>query len=67
MKQSQDPLQANDAEFLKLDEIDRKVLFWLIDNVPTKSVKAWIEYISHDYVKRKAAPIDTEKLLREVQ
>lgn len=60
-------MQTKGTEFFKLDEIDRKVLFWLINNVPQNSVKAWIEYINQDYVKRKSVSINTEKLLEEVR
>lgn len=51
-------------EFFKLDEPDRKVLFWLMDNVDTKSVRSWIEYISRDY-REKGILIDSTKLYKE--
>lgn len=52
-------------EFFKLDEIDRKVLLWLMDHKSAKTIKGWIEYIASDYKKRRIADIDPVKLYDE--
>lgn len=54
-------------EFFKLDPIDRKVLFWLMDNVQEKSLKSWMYYIADDYRRNKDIELDAEKLYREVR
>ena len=51
-------------EFFKLDEIDRKVLCWLMDKHPN-SIKSWIEFIKEDYARRLNVKIDGKKLLEE--
>lgn len=53
------------AEFFKLDEIDRKVLLWLMSHKSAKTVRGWIEYVAEDYKKRKAGNIDPIKLYNE--
>ncbi len=58
-------MEQEKPEFLKLDETDRKVLFWLIEHVHPKSTKSWIDYIAEDY-KRKGIKIDTVKLFDEI-
>jgi hypothetical protein len=59
-------MQTDPLEFFKLDPIDRKVLFWLIDNVPVKSLKSWLEYIAREY-KDKGIQVDPLRLYDEVQ
>ena len=54
-------------EFFKLDEIDRKVLFWLINHVQPGTVKSWIEFIADDYKQNRSVEIDAEKLLNEIK
>lgn len=51
------------SEFFKLDEIDRKVFFWLI-YVKAKSIRSWIFYIETEY-KRKQISIDSNLLFNE--
>ena len=53
-------------EFSKLDGIDRKVLFWLLENSP-KAVKSWIEYEALNYRTTRSIEIDTVKLYKEVK
>ena len=53
-------------ELFKLDQIDRRVLFWLMDNMNVKSLKGWIEYISKDYRER-GILIDATKFYNETQ
>jgi len=59
-------MEEEKLEFFKLDVIDRKVLLWLIDHVPEKSVVAWIEYITEEYQRGKGVKIDRGKLFSEV-
>ncbi|HEY9005875.1 hypothetical protein [Ohtaekwangia sp.] len=60
-------MENEKLEFFKLDEIDRKVLLWLLAHVPQKSVIAWIDYVAIEYRQSKAVLIDSEKLLTEMQ
>lgn len=60
-------MENEKLEFFKLDEIDRKVLLWLLAHVPQKSVIAWIDYVAIEYRQSKAILIDSEKLLTEMQ
>lgn len=60
-------MENEKLEFFKLDEIDRKVLLWLLAHVPQKSVIAWIDYVAIGYRQSKAVLIDSEKLLTEMQ
>lgn len=53
-------------EFFKLDETDRKVLFWLMDH-HKKAIRSWIEFIAKDYKRRRSIEIDTRKLYSEMQ
>ena len=54
-------------EFFKLDEIDRRVLIWLMIHVPPKSIKSWIDFIADDYKRQRAIIIDARKLFMETQ
>lgn len=54
-------------EFFKLDEIDRRVFFWLIEHVKLNSVKSWIEYIKNDYERRSSVLINQKRLLAEAK
>jgi hypothetical protein len=58
-------METRNFEFLKLDDTDRKVLFWLIANVHPNSVKSWIEFVEKDYKRRHGIRIDCEKLYEE--
>jgi hypothetical protein len=53
-------------EIFKLDQIDRKVLFWLMDREPIHVIQGWIEYVASEYKKRNIAYIDVKRLLAEV-
>jgi hypothetical protein len=57
-------MDQHKLEFFKLDEIDRKVLCWLMDTNPS-SIKSWIEYIKEDYARRLNVKIDGKKLYEE--
>jgi hypothetical protein len=52
-------------EFFKLDKIDRKVLFWLIDNSP-RSVGRWVDHIAGTYQKSMLVKIDSQRLRAEI-
>jgi len=60
-------MENEKLEFFKLDEIDRKVLLWLLSHVPQRSVSAWLDYIASEYKLRKAIHIDIEKLNEEIR
>ncbi|HEY9049853.1 MAG TPA: hypothetical protein VIN08_28335 [Ohtaekwangia sp.] len=60
-------METEKLEFFKLDEIDRKVLLWLLAHVPQKSVIAWIDYIAIEYRQGKSVMIDSDRLLAEMQ
>lgn len=59
-------MENDKLEFFKLDEIDRKVLLWLLSHVPQRSVSAWIDYIADEYKLRKSIHINVEKLNLEI-
>jgi hypothetical protein len=52
-------------ELFKLEPIDRKVFFWLLDHTSRAMVSSWIEYIATDYNRRGVAKIDPVKFLLE--
>lgn len=58
-------MENEKMEFFKLDQIDRKVLLWLMDHKSAKTIKGWIEYVTADYKKRRIADIDPAKLFDE--
>jgi hypothetical protein len=60
-------MEQEKLEFFKLDEIDRKVLLWLLSHVPQKSVIAWLEYISVQYKQEKSIQLDLDKIYAEVE
>ena len=53
------------TEFFKLNEIDRRVFFWLIDRVNIKAIKSWIDYIEEEYAE-KSITINADLLFNEV-
>jgi hypothetical protein len=61
-----DPMDNEKLEFFKLDETDRRVLFWLMDNAHTNSLKSWMDYIAEEY-KERGIDIDVIKLYQETQ
>lgn len=65
MKSNPHVVNTEPEEFFKLDRIDRKVLFWLLDHAP-HAVKSWIDYTAQDYWSTRAVKIDTAKLQQEV-
>ncbi|HEY3404493.1 MAG TPA: hypothetical protein VGK59_13985 [Ohtaekwangia sp.] len=59
-------MESNTLEFFKLDEIDRKVLVWLLAHVPEKSVSAWLDYIGEAYRREKSVQLDISRLSEEI-
>ncbi len=59
-------METQTPEIFKLDRIDRKVLFWLMDRESKEMIHGWIEYIAADYKKKNIALIDAKKLFEEV-
>jgi hypothetical protein len=60
-------IESEKPEFFKLDVIDRKVLLWLLDHVPEKSISAWMSYIAESYQRDKSVTVDPELLWDEVK
>lgn len=60
-------MESNSLEFFKLDEIDRKVLVWLLSHVPQKSVAAWLDYIADAYKREKSVQLDVIRLSEEIE
>ena len=60
------PTQEEKLEFFKLDAIDRKVLFWLMDNSP-RSLDSWVEHIAGTYQKSMQVKIDSQRLHAEIR
>ena len=60
-------MKEKDLEFFKLEQIDRLVLIWLIENVEPQAIKSWISFIVDDYKRRKSIEIDPDKLFYETQ
>jgi hypothetical protein len=60
-------IESEKPEFFKLDIIDRKVLLWLLDHVPEKSISAWMSYIAESYERDKAIIVNPDLLWDEVK
>jgi len=55
-------------EFFKLDEIDLRVFFWLVDNERLRhSLTSWLEFIRIDYKRRRGISINIARLLEEAR
>lgn len=54
------------SEFFKLDPIDKKTLFWLMDNNP-EEIKSWVKFVSLEYRKLEKIKLDAEKLYEEIK
>jgi hypothetical protein len=52
-------------ELFKLEPIDRKFFFWLLDNASMLEVNFWIESTAADYRSRGIARINPTKFLLE--
>jgi len=60
-------METDSLEFFKLDEIDRKVLLWLMEHVPQKSISAWLDYIAEAYRREKSVQLNIERLYDEIE
>ncbi|MBT1708667.1 hypothetical protein KK062_10555 [Fulvivirgaceae bacterium PWU5] len=60
-------MEQEKLEFFKLDEIDRKVLLWLLSHVPKKSVIAWLEYTAVQYKQENSIELDLDKIRAEIE
>jgi len=60
-------VESDSLEFFKLDEIDRKVLLWLLAHVPQKSVTAWLDYIADAYRREKSVQLNITRLSEEIE
>lgn len=56
----------DNLELFKLDPIDQKTLFWMMDNKP-EAVRSWINYISNTYKRNRTLLIDAVKFFDEVE
>jgi len=54
------------SELFKLDPVDRKTLFWMMDNDPL-AIRSWIDYIGLQYRAQKSVEINSDKLYAEVK
>ena len=59
-------MKNDGTEFSKLDETDREVSLWILRKLPIKRIRSWVEYIVHDYQRRKQIEIDPVKLYHEI-
>lgn len=59
-------MENDKLEFFKLDSIDKKVLFWMMDN-DKDAIASWTEEITRQYAKGKSVYIDPKKLLAEIE
>lgn len=51
-------------EFFKLDNLDRRIAFWLMDNAP-KDLYAWTKEVANNYARNRVL-IDSNRLLNEL-
>lgn len=59
-------MEQEKDEFFKLEGIDRKVLFWMMDN-SREAIISWIAYVADDYKNRKHVQIDALRLRAEIE
>lgn len=57
-------MEQETPEFFKLDSVDKKVLFWMMDNKP-EEIKSWVMHIEHNY-RYADKSIDPIKLFNEI-
>lgn len=58
-------IESDNREFFKLDSIDRKAIYWLIDGHPD-GLRNWLIQLSQDYYVEKRIIISPETLYNEV-
>lgn len=54
------------SEFFKLDSVDKKTLFWLMDNKP-EEIKSWINHVVKHYNRPEKNLINAERLYEEIR
>lgn len=57
-------MEDEKLEFFKLEMLDRKVIFWMMDHAPD-AIRSWLDHLEIDY-NRKGRTIDRLKLLNEI-
>ena len=55
-----------ESEFFKLDHVDRKLLFWMMDHT-ADAIPSWLEFVTEEYRSKKNIEIDRKRLQREVE
>lgn len=58
-------MECENPELRKLDNIDRKLVAWMVINDPD-ALPSWIEQAVREYRHRKNIEIDPERLMREI-
>ena len=51
-------------EFFKLDHVDRRIAFWLMDNAPG-DIQAWVKDKKDEYARRSLS-LNSNKLCEEI-
>lgn len=59
-------MDVETTEFFKLDHVDRKLLFWMMDHAPD-AIPSWLEYVTEEYRKKKNIEIDHKRLEKEIE
>jgi hypothetical protein len=54
-------------EFLKLDEIDRDILIWLIEHVPANAIKSWLACVKENHKRKKQITLDIDRIMDEIE
>lgn len=54
-----------DVEYRKLDKIDLRVMFWMMDYRP-QLIRSWLEHIVSTYSYERRILIDLNKLYNEI-
>lgn len=57
-------MEEEKLEFFKLEMIDRKVIFWMMDHSPD-AIRSWADQIESDY-NRKGKKINRSRLVAEI-
>jgi len=60
--------RTDKLEFFQLDEIDRRVFFWLTSQEKLRrSIPSWLDFLQNDYRRRLNIDLDVHMLFRESQ
>ncbi|MFZ6011188.1 MAG: hypothetical protein ACOYXT_12650 [Bacteroidota bacterium] len=55
-------LKRRSTDFAKLDDVDQRILVWLLSHKPVR-IRSWIDFLSSEYRSRQLAEFDTKALL----